>query len=136
MNTIRNILITLSIIAVISSCTKEADEIPLADPGVSGSDFDKGYVGIRLKGSNSMLDSIVYTNTTKGFSFNIQPEAIIFIQGDTTGLLSKPLWNGNTGDDISCCAYVNTPTMIGISFAGSIPLDSVPTGKFCFVGKY
>jgi hypothetical protein len=138
MNTIKNIIIAFSLIFVISSCSKEEDEILLADPGVNSSQFDAGYLGIQLKGSNTMVDSIVYTNTTKGFSFNLLPSQIAFVQGDTLGFLSKPLLSGNKGDNVSCCIYVNTQTMLGVSFKSinDIPLDSVPVGTFCLTGTY
>lgn len=136
MDTIKNILIALSLIGAMSSCSKEEDKIPLAEPGVSSSDFDYGYVGIRLKGNNSMVDSIIYTNTTKGFYFDLEPSRISFVQGDTLGLLSKTLLNGNIGDNIRCCVYVNTATLLGVAFKDSTPLNPVPAGEFCHVGTY
>lgn len=138
MDTIKNILIALSLIVAMSSCSKEDDKIPLADPGVSSSDFDHGYVGIRLKGSNSMVDSIIYTNITKEFSFDLEPSHIAFVQGDTLGLLSRTLLNGNTGDIINCSIYLNTTTQLGVGFTDvyNIPLDSVSAGKFSLDGTY
>tara|TARA_B100000809_G_C15139756_1_gene532559 strand:+ start:2753 stop:3169 length:417 start_codon:yes stop_codon:yes gene_type:complete len=138
MDTIKNILIALSLIVAMSSCSKEDDEIPLAQPQVASTDFDQGYVGVRLKGSGSMVDSIIYRNTTKGFSFNLAPSLIAFIQGDTLGLLSKPLLNGNTGDIINCSIYLNTTTELGVGFTDvhNIPLDPVSAGKFSLDGTY
>ena len=133
---IRNIIIVFSFVILISSCSKEEDEIPLVDPGVSSSDFDLGYIGIRLEGSNTMVDSIIYRNLTKGFSFSIPPSQITFIQGDTAGLLTKAILNGNIGDDVSCCLYLNTATKAGVSFKDTIPLDPYPIGRFCQLGKY
>ncbi|MDG1475763.1 MAG: hypothetical protein P8Q14_01315 [Vicingaceae bacterium] len=144
MNLIKNILIASSLILVIASCSKEEDEIPLADPGVSAADFDSGYLGIILEGANTMLDSITYTNETKGFSFRIAPSSIIFNQGSDTGYFFKPLRSGNEGDDVNCCIYVNTSTFLDVVFNDSIVtdtnyvmvLDSVGTGKYQFEGTY
>jgi len=137
MYTIKNILLTLILIVVMGSCSKEENEIPLADPGVSISDFDSGFIGIALEGANTFVDSIIYTNITKGASFHIAPSFINFTQSLDTGLLYRPLYNGNTGDEVECCVYLNTATMLGISFVkDTILLDAKPAGVFCQIGTY
>jgi len=122
----------------------------LADPGVSASDFDAGYLGIRMEGtfssigsnSNNHIDSIIYTNLTKGFGFQINPSSLVFVQTDTTGVLGgayyKSLLNGNTGDDITCCIYVKQPITVGVILSRSDTFVStaVPNGVFCHTGKY
>ena len=137
MNTIKTIIVAFSLIMAISSCSKEEDEVPLADPGVSAADFDSGFLGLRLVGASSMVDSIIYTNTTKGNSFHIDPSSIVFIQALGTGLLYKPLHSGNTGDVVECCVYVNTATELGVSFrTDTIILNSVSAGLNCYTGTY
>lgn len=141
---IKNILIGLTLILIIISCSKSEDEIPLADPGVSSSQFDSGYLGILLQGANTMVDSIVYTNITKGSSFNIPPSQVIFNQGDTVGYFFKPLRSGNDGDDVNCCVYINTPTLMEVVFSDSVIVgtadtviyDSVGIGTHYFPGIY
>ena len=134
------IFITLCCLVGMSSCSKEESEIPLANPGVSSDDFDTGYLGIRLEGNNSMVDSIVYTNTTRGFSFNLNPEEIIFIDqvGKVdTGALSKSLYNAKRGDVVNCCVYMNSSSLLGITYIDTIVhLDTVQTGKICVNGTY
>ncbi|MGB0881814.1 MAG: hypothetical protein ACPGSO_02595 [Vicingaceae bacterium] len=130
-------LLALLIITVIVSCSKEEDEIPLASPGVSADDFESGYIGIRLEESNKKVDSIVYSNTSRGFSFNLQPSEIIFTQNVDTGTLSKSLYNATRGDDVNCCVYLNSTAVIGITFVDTlVPMDTVSAGKYCVSGKY
>lgn len=144
MNLIKNILIASSLMILIISCSKEEDEIPLSSPNVSSADFDAGYLGIILQGANTMLDSITYTNTTKDYSINVIPQQIIFAQGDTIGYYFKPLRNGNNGDNVKCCVYVNTPTSLEIVFNDSVIVDtsytiqfnSVGVGTYCISGTY
>ncbi len=131
------VLIGLLFVVVIASCSKEEDEIPLADSGVSAADYNHGFLGIRLEDNNKKVDSIVYSNTTRGFSLSIQPSEIIFVQSSDTGVLSKPYYNAKTGEDVNCCVYLNSASVIGITFVDTlIPMDTVPAGMYCVSGKY
>lgn len=138
MNSLYKYLIILPLIISVVSCSKEEDEVPLANPGVTADDFDNGYLGIRLLGSAGLVDSIRYTNLTKGVSISPNASEIAFVQGSNYGLLAKPLRNGNTGDQIRCCVYLNTATDIVITYVDdpTIPFVSAPAGKYCIDGTY
>ena len=63
-------LIIFSLVVVLFSCTKEEEPIKLAEVDVQ--EFDSGYLIIKLETDPVYLDSIHYTNQTKGTSFKIE----------------------------------------------------------------
>lgn len=131
-------LIGLLFVVFVTSCSKEDDEIPLAESGVSAADFNHGYLGIWLEDNNKKADSIIYLNTTRGNSLFIESSEIIFVHNIDTGSLSKSLYNGKTGENVECCVYLNSAAVIGVTFDedAAIVMDTVPAGKYCVAGKY
>lgn len=139
MITIKNGLIALSLIVTIASCSKEEDEIPLASPGVSAANFDSGHLLIMLVGSAGVVDSIIYTNETKGFSNSINVAGLGYTVGNNQSILSKPLYDGNKNDQIKCCVYLNTASEIGIAFDttfSTLQTPMIPAGVICETGSY
>lgn len=136
---IRNGLIAFAFILTIVSCSKEEDEVPLASPNVSAENFDGGHLLIMMEGSAGVVDSIIYTNETKGFSNKINLGGLGYTVSNNKTILTKPLYDGSDNDQVRCCVYLNSPTEIGIAFDttySTLQTLVSPAGTVCESGTY
>ncbi len=135
------LIIAFGFVLGVLSCTKEKD--PVAVTPVEIGSFNTGYLSIKLLDDPLFLDSIYYTNLTKGTSFKIDKADFFGFNAATSPItsISRPLNSGATGDEVQCCFYLNAPMELGVAFE-NMPLDSIPaitTGGnpvFCINGNY
>jgi hypothetical protein len=129
------------------SCSKEDEEVPLAEVDVET--FDKGYLLIKIDADPALsIDSIKYFNFTKGTSFDIPNSDLGYNLSSNLAVLSKPLLSGTTNDQVQCCIYLKTPINFAIAFedlsktVGGSFLDSMNTifsggnSVYCVDGIY
>lgn len=139
-------VLLMSFVLVLLSCSKEEDPVEVVDVEVSS--FDRGYLLIKVEPEIAYLDSLIYTNLTKGTTFTIYQSELGFNQNSNIAIYSKPIINGNRNDAVQCCAYLNHSVEVGVAFEDlrlqydSLYLDSIPsviTGANnyqCFNGSY
>ncbi len=116
-------LFLLLLIVFSFSCSKEDEEV--GRPDYTTTTFDNGHLKIKLLADPANVDSVIYTNTTKGV-INTVTSSFAFDQPNNLSVLSEPLVNGNTGDQVSCRVYLNSAVDIGVIFE-DIHLDSINT---------
>lgn len=132
-------LILFSILLAIISCSKEEEEVKLAPVPVIN--YDNGRLMIKMTGDASLrLDSVIYTNLTKGFEETVSLSSIGYSNGADLSLLSQPVFNGNTGDQVRCCVYLKVNNPIAISFQevhfDSLQMTTISAGVHCMTGTY
>jgi len=139
MTSLYKYVIILPLVIAMFSCSKEEGEIIPAENQVKSENFDAGHLLIILADAPGVVDSIIYKNQTKGFSHEINQAGLGYLADSNISILSKPFLTGNTGDQIECCVYLNTPSEIGIAFDttfSTLQTPMIPAGKFCETGAY
>lgn len=121
-----------------SACSKEEEEV--TPTAYTSPTFDIGYLKVVVDGQPEVIDSIRYTNSTKGVSNLMSTSQIVYYQFNNTSVYSKAMATGHAGDAVQACVYLSTGTNIGIAFE-NIPSDSIPTvfvnsNVHCGAGNY
>lgn len=131
-------LVLLPLIIILFSCSKEEEEVKLVE--YTTPSFDNGHLKIKLLTDPGYVDSIKYSNITKGVTSTINKSGFAYDQLNNLSILSLPILSGNSNDQVECCVYLNSSVNIGIVFE-NIHIDSIDivfTGSnvYCNTGTY
>lgn len=137
-NKLNRFLIILPLIIIFFSCSKEEEEIKRVD--YTAASFDSGRLKIKLLADPVYVDSIKYSNITKGVTSTINKSGLAYDQPNNISMMSLPLLSGNTNDQVQCCVYLNASVNIGIVFE-DLHMDSINTvfagtNIYCNSGTY
>lgn len=129
------LIFSLFFIACSKEDEKEVTPYPYTPPS-----YDVGYLMVKITNNPSIVDSIKYTNLTKGTTNHIEKSELTYYSSNNYSVLSKAIANGNTNDQVSCCVYLNQATNIGIEFE-YMSIDSINTtftnsSIYCLPGTY
>jgi hypothetical protein len=135
---IGRLVLLFAVVFTTLSCSKEEEPVPLKE--FDSPSYDVGHLMIKLDGQPSIVDSIKYTNLTSGVVSPIDVSRLNYYQTSNMSLLSMALANGNSGNQVRCCVYLNTATNIGIVYefmsSDSIPQVFTNNSVFCLNGTY
>jgi|GEM_PF-3166194 len=139
MNLKRYISTILLLVVFIVGCSKE-DKKEVTPYPYTPPSYDVGYLMVKITNDPSIVDSIKYTNITKGTSNRIEKSELTYYSSNNYSVLSKAIANGNANDQVSCCVYLNQATNIGIEFE-YMSIDSINTtftnsSIYCLSGTY
>ncbi len=123
---------------VLFSCSKDEEEVVAAE--FSSASFDIGHLTVKMIGIPAVVDSIEYTNLTKGITNTVDHSGFIYDQPNNMSVLSVALASGNLNDQVQCCVYLNSSISIGVAFK-NITSDSITTtftssSIYCQGGNY
>jgi len=132
------VITTLFLAILFIACSKEDEEItpyPYTPPN-----YDVGHLMVKITNNPGVVDSIEYTNLTKGFTSLIEKSELTYYQSNNYSALSQALANGSAGDQVRCCVYLNQATNIGVEFEfmslDSISTTSTSSNIYCVSGSY
>lgn len=139
MKFIRILLVAFTIMTLIISCSKE-DKIEPKAYDYQPRDYDQGHLMVKVTNIPSVVDSIIYTNITKGVVNRIDKSGLAYYQNNNYSVLSIPMASGKTNDQLQCCVYINQVTNVGVEFyfrsADSVQTTFVNSNVHCVAGNY
>ena len=133
-------------VALLFSCSKEEEEVTLAEPNTPV--YDLGHITIKMNevflGFDPAISvaSITLTNQTKGTVDQISPSLFVYLQQDGYSVLQTTFVNGNINDQLECCVNFTSAINVGIGMRfETISPDSIPTptisyNYYCANGTY
>ncbi len=132
-----SIVLFTSLLTLIA-CSKE--EEPVKPYEYTPASYDVGYLMVKINGNPAIVDSIEYTNQTRGVKNTVDLTKLVYYPASGTSVLSMAFANGNIGDDVQCCIFINTLTSAGVEFefipSDSITMTPILSNIHCEVGKY
>ena len=133
------VIVVLLLAVLFGSCSKEDEREVTPYPYTSPS-YDVGHLMVKITNVPSIVDSINYTNLTKGVTNSIDKSKMAYYQNNNYSVLSVPMANGNSGDQVSCCIYLTQATSVGMEFifrsADSIATTFTNSNVYCVSGTY
>lgn len=102
--------------------------------------YDQGHLMVKVTNIPGIVDSIIYTNITKGVTNTIDKGGLVYYQNNNYSILSVALANGNVNDQLQCCVYINQATNVGVEFyfrsADSVQTTYTNSNVYCEAGNY
>lgn len=139
MKPIQFLITTFVFVLILFACSKEDNPEPKTydyDPP----SYDQGHLMVKVTNIPAIVDSIIYTNITKGVTNKIDKSGLVYYQNNNYSVLSLPMANGNTNDQLQCCVYINQATGVGVEYyfrsADSIQTTFINSNVHCIAGNY